>query len=385
MKLPSDVTSTAHASQSTQGPKNMSPTQTAPYQIERLTEFTVRVLMSCNVPEAEARLAAQVLATADLWGIDSHGIARLRAYFEMLTRGLINPCPQMRVICELPCTATIDGDNGLGLVIGPKANEIAMEKADALGSGWVSVRNSNHFGIAGYYAHQALTRNQIGFAMTNTPPLVSPLWGLERMLGTNPIAVAFPGGEEDPVVVDMATSAISYGAVEYAHRKSESLREGLIADRDGHPTTRAEDFAEGGSLLPLGIDRPHGGHKGYCLAAMVDILCGVLSGANWGPFVPPFPYYLPQPKRSVGKGLGHFFGALRIDGFMPPDEFKSRIDEWISAFRNAQPAPGTEGPLIPGDPERAAESRRRADGVSLDTSVAEDLRYLSTRTGIPFD
>lgn len=355
------------------------------YPVECLHEFSARIFTSCGVPEHEARSAADVLATADLWGIDSHGVARLRAYYEMFMRGLINPRPQIQTVRELPATATVDGDNGLGLVVGIKANELALEKAEANGAGWVSVRNSNHFGIAGYYVYQAVSRGLIGWAMTNTPPLVSPLWGAERMLGTNPIAIAFPGKDEFPVVIDFATSAISFGIAENAVRKGAQLPEGLMIDSEGRETTQPGDVVRGGALLPLGGDRVYGGHKGYCLSAMVDILCGVLSGANWGPFIPPFPHYLKQPERSVGKGLGHLFGALRLDGFIEPDEFKTQIDEWIRVFRATKPAPGTDGPLIPGDPERASEARRRTEGVPLLQSVVEELRYLATQTRVPFD
>jgi L-2-hydroxycarboxylate dehydrogenase (NAD+) len=355
------------------------------FRVERLHEFAARVLAGCGVPEGDARRAAEVLTTADLWGIDSHGVARLPAYFEMLTRGLVNPRPQLRVVRELPGTATLDGDNGLGLVVGPRANDLAMEKAEAVGAAWVSVRHSNHFGVAGYYPFQALSRDLIGWAMTNTPPLVSPLWGAERMLGTNPLAVAFPSAGASPVVIDLATSAISYGAVENAARRGERLPEGLMIDSEGRVSTRPEDFDAGGALLPLGGERHSGGHKGYCLAAMIDILCGVLSGANWGPFIPPFPHYLKQPERSVGEGLGHLFGAMRVDGFIEPDEFKSRVAEWVRVFRATRPAPGTGGPLIPGDPERAAESRRGVEGVPVMPAVVEELRELSKRTGVPLE
>lgn len=355
------------------------------YPFEHLREFAERVFASCGVPKLDASKAADVLITADLWGIDSHGVARLRAYFEMLTRGLVNPRPQIKTLRQLPATAVLDGDNGLGLVVSPQANEMAMEKAAAVGSGWVSVCHSNHFGIAGYYPFQALERDLIGWAMTNTPPLVSPLWGAERMLGTNPLAIAFPGKDEPPVVIDMSTSGVSYGVVETAVRNGKALPEGLLINRDGRPTTRPADFAEGGALLPLGGDRLSGGHKGYCLAAMIDLLCGVLGGANWGPFIPPFPHYLKQPERSVGKGLGHLFGAFRIDGFMEPDEFKSRVDEWRRVFRATKPAPQTEGVLIPGDPERDSEARRRTEGVPLVAVVVKELRAVSAQSGVPFE
>lgn len=355
------------------------------YRIEHLREFTARVFVSCGVPKQDASKAADVLLTADLWGIDSHGVARLSAYYEMLARGLVNPHPQIKTLRELPATAVLDGDNGLGLVVSPQANQMAMEKAEAVGSGWVSVCHSNHFGIAGYYPLKALERDLIGWAMTNTPPLVSPLGGAERMLGTNPLAIAFPGKDEPPVVIDMSTSGVSYGVVETAVHAGQTLPEGLMIDRDGRPTTRPADFAAGGALLPLGGDRSSGGHKGYCLAAMIDLLCGVLGGANWGPFIPPFPHYLKQPERSVGKGLGHLFGAFRIDGFMEPDEFKLRVDEWRRVFRATKPAPETEGVVIPGDPERAAAATRGTEGVPLHAGIVKELRAVSAQSGVPFE
>src|SRR5436309_12875917 len=289
---------------------------------ERLFDFTVRVFEHLGVPDVDARLAATVLQSADLRGIDSHGVARLHTYFDMLDLGRINPKAQVSIVRESASTATVDGGNGLGLVVGPKANEIAMEKAAAAGSGWVSVRNSNHFGIAGYYVLEALERDLIGWAMTNTTKLVAPLWGAERVLGTNPIAIAFPGEREPPVVIDMATCAAAYGKVEIARRAGGRIPEGWAIDRDGRASTDPAGMIEGGALLPLGSDRERGGHKGYALAIMVDVLCGVLSGANWGPFTPPFALRQEIPSRSVGNGIGHFFGAMQIDGFIDHDSFK---------------------------------------------------------------
>jgi LDH2 family malate/lactate/ureidoglycolate dehydrogenase len=279
----------------------------------------------------------------------------------------------------------VDGDNGLGLVVGPQANRIAMDMAEKAGSGWVSVRNTNHFGIAGYYVLKALERDLIGWAMTNSTMLVAPLWGAERMLGTNPISIAFPGKEEPPIVVDMATSAAAYGKIEIARRRGEPIPEGWAIDSEGRSTTNPDDMVDGGALLPLGSDRDRGGHKGYGLAIMVDVLCGVLSGANWGPFAPPFALRQEIPKRSVGKGIGHFFGAMRIDGFMDGDSFKRQIDDYIRVFRATKPAPGTNGPLIPGDPEREMERVRRKKGVPLILPVLEELRDMSRKTGIPFE
>ncbi len=359
--------------------------ETRTYPLERLHEFSWRVFVHFGVPEADAGRAADVLAAADLRGIDSHGVARLHSYFEMLSLGRINPKPNVRVVRETASTATVDGDNGLGLVVGPKANEIAMGKAETAGSGWISVCHSNHYGIASYYVLEALGRNLIGWAMTNSTKLVAPLWGAERMLGTNPIAIAFPGKEEPAIVIDLATTAAAYGKVEMAMRHQKPIPEGWAIDRHGRPTTEPQGMIEGGALLPLGSERERGGHKGYALAMMVDVLCAVLSGANWGPFTPPFSLRQEIPKRSVGKGIGHFFGALRIDGFIDPDEFKRQIDDLIRTFRATKPAPGTGGPLIPGDPEREVEKVRMKQGIPLVMPVIEDLRDIAEHTGVPFD
>jgi L-2-hydroxycarboxylate dehydrogenase (NAD+) len=354
------------------------------FRIEVLREFSTRIFLHFGVPKADATQAADVLASADLRGIDSHGVARLTSYFDLLSEGLINLTPKIKILRSTASTATIDGDNGLGLVVGPQANTICMNMAEKAGSGWVSVCNTNHFGIAGYYVLQALERDMIGWAMTNSTKLVTPLWGAERMLGTNPIAIAFPGKDEPPIVIDMATCAAAYGKIEMARRRGESIPQGWGIDNQGRGTTNPDDIVAGGALLPLGSDRERGGHKGYGLAIMVDVLCGALSGANWGPFTPPFALRQEIPARSVGKGIGHFFGAMRIDGFIEADEFKRQVDDFVRTFRATKPAPGTNGPLIPGDPEREAEKIRSREGVPLIAPVVEELRAISKKTGIPF-
>jgi len=355
------------------------------FPIEKLHEFCTRVFLHFGVPTKDAEQAADVLACADLRGIDSHGVARMYSYFGMLSEGHINPKAKIKIVRSTASTATVDGNNGLGLVVGPQANRIAMDMAEKAGSGWVAVCNTNHFGIAGYYVLQALERDLIGWAMTNSTKLVAPLWGAERMLGTNPIAIAFPGKKESPIVIDLATSAAAYGKIEIARRKGEAIPTGWAINREGRDTTNPDELINGGAMLPLGSERERGGHKGYALAMMVDILCGALSGANWGPFAPPFALRQEIPKRSVGKGIGHFFGAMRVDGFIEADEFKCQIEDYVRVFRATKPAPGTNGPLIPGDPEREAEQVRRKNGVPLILPVIEDLRDISRKTGIPFD
>src|SRR6478672_2812897 len=215
-----------------------------------LRNFSTQVFMHFGVPQGDAEQAAGVLAKSDLRGIDSHGVARLHTYFEMLEMGRINPRPKIQIIREKASVATVDGDNGLGLVVGPKANEIAMEKAEQHGSGWVSVCNTNHFGIAGYYPLKALERDLIGWAMTNSTKLVAPLWGAERMLGTNPIAIAFPGYREPPIVIDMATSAVAYGKIEIALRKQAPVPKGWIINKHGGDTTDPQDMIDGARSCP---------------------------------------------------------------------------------------------------------------------------------------
>lgn len=359
--------------------------ETVVFSSEHLRAFSQRVFEHFSVPERDARLASEVLAAADLRAIDSHGVARLRTYVDMLTLGRINPRPAPRIVRETASTATVDGDNGLGLVVGPWANEVAMRKAEAVGSGWVSVCNTNHYGIAGYYPLEALKRDLIGWSMTNSTKLVAPLWGAERMLGTNPIAIAFPGLEEPPIVIDLATPAVAYGKIEIALRRGESIPLGWAIDKRGEVTGDPRGMIDGGALLPLGSDREHGGHKGYALGMMVDVLVAVLSGANWGPFTPPFALRQEIPARSVGKGIGHFFGAMQIAGFIDPLEFKRQIDDLVRTFRATRPAPGREAVLIPGDPERLAYAERTAQGIPLVLPVVEDLRAIAKQLGVPFD
>lgn len=353
------------------------------FTAQYLKDFTANVFMHFGVNEPDAIQAADVLSKADLRGIDSHGVARLRTYVDMFKIGRLNPKPNIRIVREKKSVATVDGDSGLGLVVGPKANEIAMDKAAKFGSGWVSVCNTNHYGIASYYCLKALERDMIGWSMTNSSRIVVPLFGAERRLGTNPIAIAFPGFANPPIVIDLATSVVAFGKVEIAKRQNKPVPEGWIIDQQGKPSTLPEDVYAGG-LLPLGGTRELGGHKGYCLSAMVDILSCVLSGANWGPFAPPFALFEEAPKESVGKGIGHFFGAMEIDGFEDVDVFKKRIDHWIDVFRKTKPAPGFDAVLIPGDPEYQQQMLRSKEGIPVIDGVVQDLESISAETGIPF-
>ena len=355
---------------------------TIPYS--ELLDFTISVFLRIGCPVDDARIAAIALISADLRGIDSHGVARLIGYVRLQEAGRANPKPNIRIIHETPSTAVVDGDSGLGLVVAPYAMQIAIEKAEKVGTGWVSVQNSNHFGIAGYHALQAVKKDMIGIAMTNASALVAPTFSVERLLGTNPMCFAIPSGEEPPFVADLATTTAANGKLEILQRKNEEAPLGWIQDKDGRPSVDPHELKSGGALLPLGGDRDHGSHKGYALGAVVDILSAVLSGANYGPWVPPFPAYVPMPTGMPGKGIGHFFGAMRVDAFRPADDFKRDMDNWIRRFRSAKPAPGQERVLIPGDPEREMEAERFATGIPLLASVVEDLKALAAKLGVAF-
>jgi LDH2 family malate/lactate/ureidoglycolate dehydrogenase len=352
------------------------------YSYQQLFNFTTGIFKHIGCSEEQAALAARVLISADLRGIDSHGVARLSGYVRLWEAKRVNATPAIKIIHETPSTAVVDGDSGLGLVVAPFAMQVAIDKAKNVGTGWVSVQNSNHFGIAGYHAMMALQHDMIGVAMTNASPLVAPTFSTERLLGTNPICVSIPAGEEPAFVADLATTTAANGKLEILQRKNLEAPQGWIQDSAGHSSTNAHELKTGGALLPLGGDREHGSHKGYALGAVVDIFSAVLSGANYGPWVPPFPAYVPMPTDMPGKGIGHFFGAMRIDAFRNADEFKQHMDHWIRRFRSAKTVAGEEKVLIPGDPEREMEALRMQDGIPLLGAVETDLIALGEKFGI---
>lgn len=354
------------------------------FSYQEVYNFTNAIFQKMGCSAAHAATATKALLSADVRGIDSHGVARLSGYVRLWEVKRINATPDIKVIHETPSTAVVDGDSGLGLVIAPFAMKIAIEKAKQVGSGWVSVQNSNHFGIAGHHAMMALEHDMIGIAMTNASPLVAPTFSTDKMLGTNPICVAAPAGEEPPFVADLATTTAANGKLEILQRKNLQTPTGWVQDKDGHPSHDPHALKTGGALLPLGGDREHGSHKGYALGAIVDIFSALLSGANYAPWVPPFPAYVPMPAQQPGKGIGHFLGAMRVDAFRPADDFKKSMDHWIQGFRNAKPINGEEKVLVPGDPEREYEAERMKNGIPLLDVVVEDLKKLGGKFEILF-
>ena len=352
------------------------------FSYSELFNFSKAIFEKVGCPSADAQIAAQVLLSADMRGVDSHGVARLSGYIRLWEKERINATPNIKIVHETPSTAVIDGDAGLGLVVAPYAMEVAIEKAKKVGTGWVSVKNSNHFGIAGYHSMMAAESDMIGISMTNASPLVAPTFSKERLLGTNPIAVAIPANEEPFFVGDMATTTAANGKLEILQRKNLDAPLGWVQDNQGQPTTNSSGVKEGGALLPLGGDREHASHKGYILGSIVDIFSAVLSGANYGPWVPPFVSFIDPVDDPVGEGIGHFFGAMRIDAFRPAEEFKNHMDNWIRRFRNSEAVSPSQKVVIPGDPEREMEAERSKHGIPLLPPVIKDLRALSEKFGV---
>ena len=355
------------------------------YSYSYLFDFTSHLLQKMGFTEDDSAQCARVFLAAEMRGISTHGVIRLADYFKLWEAGRINVTPNIHIVHESPSTAVIDGDDTIGMLPAFKAMNVAIAKARTVGTGWVAVRNSSNLGIAGYYAMMALEHDMIGFACTNASPLVAPTFSAAPMLGTNPIAVAIPAGQQPPFVADFATTPVTRGKFTVAAKKGEKIAFGYAQDAAGHPTDDPTAIERGGSMLPLGGDREHGSHKGYCLGAIVDILAAVLSGANFGPFVPPMMSYLPLLEQKSGEGWGHFFGAMRVDAFMSATEFKTRMDKWIETMRSARPVEGHDRVLIPGDPERENEERIAREGISLLPQIVADLEMIAKKIGVRFE
>ncbi|HEB64797.1 MAG TPA: Ldh family oxidoreductase [Chloroflexi bacterium] len=352
---------------------------------EPLREFCVQVFEKMGIPEDEARITTDVLVTADLRGIDSHGVARLRRYVNGLRSGMMVAHPDVQVVVETPVTATIDAGGGLGQPVSHRAMEMAIQKALDYGAGFVTVRNSNHYGIAGYYAMMALEHDCIGISMTNAAVLVVPTFGRDAMLGTNPIAVAAPAGDEPPFVLDMATSTVPRGKLEVYHRLEKPLPIGWATDETGMPTTDAGRVLEnlktraGGGLLPLGgAGELLRGYKGYGLAVWVDIFSALLSGAAYANLV----YPKDEAGNPLPSAIGHFFGAWRVDAFRPVDEFKAAMDDLQRRLKNAPKAEGAERIYIHGEKEFEEAARRTKEGIPLNPKVAADLQAIGEELGV---
>jgi len=349
------------------------------YRAEDLLAYMVRFFTRLKVPRADAEIAAKVLLAADLRGVDSHGIIRLNTYYgDRLRRGVVDPSTPINIVRETPTTLVLDGGNGLGQVVSHHAMQRCIEKARESGLAMVTVRNSNHYGIAGYYAMMALPHDMIGVSFTNSQPLVAPTYGSKAMLGTNPIAVAVPAGRERPYVLDMATSIVPIGRVTVYDKAQKEIPAGWGIDKQGQVTTQPGEVLHGGALMPLGGIDVMRGYKGYGLALLVDIFSGVLSGSGFGVSV-------AQPGSDSPANVGHFFAAIRVDAFRPLEEFKNDMDSLIVELKNAPKAVGQERIYIHGEKEFERAEKYQKEGVPLLLPVVRSLEEAGAKIGEPFD
>jgi L-2-hydroxycarboxylate dehydrogenase (NAD+) len=349
------------------------------YRVDDLKDYVRRFFSALNVPEMDAHIAADVLVSADQRGINSHGVIRLHSYYgDRLLKGKIDPTSPIKVIQESAATLALDGGNGLGQVVGYRAMSRCIELAEKAGLAITTVRNSNHFGIAGYYAMMALPEDMIGMCLTNSQPLVAATYGIPPLLGTNPIAVAVPAGEERPFVLDMATSIVSIGCITVHDKAGLPIPTGWGINARGELTPHPAEVLQGGALLPLGGPAELRGYKGYGLALLVDLLSGVLSGAAYGTGV-------GHPSHPNNADVGHFFAALKIENFRPVDQFKADMDDYIRALKASPKLPGQERIYIPGEKEFEQAECCQVDGVPLLAEIVAALKAAGEAAGVPFD
>ncbi len=353
--------------------------QRARVDARKLIDFSAKALQKLGAPEEDAMITAKMLVACDLRGVESHGVAHLNMFYaRRIKRGIINVTPEPRILSQSPSAATMDGDNGLGFVVGYRAMNEAIRMAQETGAGFVAVRNSTHFGAAAYYAMMALEHDMIGVSMTNNIPIVVAPGSSKPALSTNPLAVAVPAGKRPPFVLDMATSAVAGGKLEIAGRAGGTIPEGWLIDGEGKPVTDLSKRVWGeGGLLPLGGTPSHGAYKGFGLGLIVDILSGILSGATISTLMKP-------PPEARGNYSDHFFGALRIASFLPVDKFKQSMDDAIEALEALPTLPGVDKVSVPGVYEAEIIKDRQANGIPLDAKVIDDLKALAEEFNIEF-
>jgi len=352
--------------------------QNAYIPVTRLVAFMIDALKKMGVPVEDAKIIADVLITSDLWGVRSHGIAHLKMYHERIKAGLQLPVTHWTIVKETPTTAVIDGGNGMGMVIGSHAMRLAIEKARACGLGAVAVRNSSHYGIAGYYPLLAAREGFVGLSVTNAHPSTAPTFGTEPLLGTNPIAIAAPSDEDFPYLFDAATSVVPRGKIEVAARARRALPEGWVVNEVGLPvndsSTTIQMMNDGkAALLPLGgAGESLGGHKGYGLATMVEIFSAAFQNGA----------YLSMLHDTDHEGnpqflrIGHFFLAINVESFIPVEEFKHATGNMMRELRASRKAPGQERIFTAGEKEYFNTLKVKAEGVEITPAVQKALKSL---------
>lgn len=337
---------------------------------EDLRGFVIDVLTKVNLKEMHAKVVADSLVTANLRGVDSHGVTRLPIYVKRLICGAVNPTPNIKVVSESNSTLLIDGDNGMGQVVGSEAVKLGVKKAKENGAVYIGVKNSNHFGTGAFFIQQAVKEDMIAYAMSNAPSTMAPWGGVDPYLGTNPYAFGVPSGKYKPIIYDMATSVVARGKIISAEKRGDDIPEGWAIDKNGKPTTNAKAALEG-SVLPFA------GPKGYAISLMIDLMSGVLSGAGFGPHINNI--YGDFDKQQ---NVGHFFQLINIEQFMPAGHFKERVDQMISEIKNAKKAEGVSEIYLPGEIEFNTESERNKNGIKLEKEVFDSLVELGNEIGI---
>jgi L-2-hydroxycarboxylate dehydrogenase (NAD+) len=345
-------------------------------KVDILQNFMRDVFIGLGVPPQDASICAEVLATADKRGIDSHGIGRLKPiYYDRIRQGIQEPVTRFEIVKETPVTAVIDGHNGMGHVIGYRSMQMAIEKARQLGMGMVAVRNSTHYGIAGYYALMAVQQGMIGITGSNARPSIAPTFGVENMLGTNPLTFGFPTDEDFPFVLDCATSVSQRGKIEVYDREGKEIPPGWVIDHQGNTRTDThqilQDLVTGdAALAPLGgLGEENGGHKGYGYATVVEVLSSALQG---GAFLHALSGYDADGKAQPYK-LGHFFMAIDISAFTSLDNFKKTAGDIMRSLRSSRKAPGQSRIYTAGEKEYLAWQERKTKGIPLNSMLQQQM------------
>ena len=350
-----------------------------------MEKFMVEVLKASGVPEEDAAVCADVLITADKFGIDSHGFNRLKPiYFDRIRDGILNPVTRFEVVRETPTTAVVDGHNGMGHVIAKRAMQMAIDKASALGMGMVAVRNSTHYGIAGYYALMAASADMIGITGTNARPSIAPTFGVENMLGTNPLTFGMPTDEDFPFLLDCATSVSQRGKIELYARHNKPLPKGWVIDENGEsksdPVQVLKDLvAEKAALAPLGgIGEETAGYKGYGYATVVEILSAALQSGSYMKMLMGF-----DQGKKVPYPLGHFFIAIDINAFVDPADFRKTTGDILRELRASRKMPGQERIFTAGEKEHLVWLERRNKGIPLNSALQAEVKQLARELSIP--
>jgi len=337
---------------------------------QRLKEISIEILKGLNATDHEAELVADCLVQAEMRGIDTHGIHFLKLLSDRVDTRMIRVPTEIQVLREDGATSILDGGNGLGQVAADRAMRMNIQKAKELGIGLTLIRNTNHIGILAFYTLMAAEKGMVGVVMCNSAPSMSPWGGTEPFFGTNPISIAIPDGEENPVVLDMSSSVVARGKIRLAQRKKEPIPSGWALDETGLPTTDP-DAAMKGTLLPIG------GPKGYGLALIIDILAGVLSGSQYGPKIKTFH----QPLGPTG--IGVLTMAIDIERFMPLGQFKQLMDSYIASIRKSKKAKGVTRIYLPGEIEFEKKKKSLAEGIELNESVVGNLNQLLEKVKSP--